>query len=547
MARRIRAASKAPRAAAAQTGRRGVLAAVLLCCALSRCSSSAAPARPCVDACIVGGGPAGLTAAIALRKQGLSVTVLESRREDETFEKRKAFLYRVDFRGKKVFDAMGEDDFEEELAREGVMDSAFRLTTIHPDKRGAKARVSAMMRGESDVKEAVWLPRATLLRLLSRRAAASGATILHGANVTEIAHGTAADGRLRVAFSSAGGDAETLDTRLLIGGDGLRSGVRRFLQQRSADRFTPVPLPSASAGLRYKMLSVPGDLRARDLSAEGAVVATEPTGAYSITSSFTAKGERLRLGLLPCKDASVPRTANIIKPPGHRVWRYGPGDLAAFRAYLQDAFPQLDAAEAFPEDELRSFLTAPPGAFPAPQFTRGAAEVFRDGAGAPAAAALLIGDAIHSFPPDLGQGVNAALEDVRGLYEAAEAEGLRGGGGDAAFLGRLEAVARRYDAERAREAEALCRCVQCGFPFQYNQSVVREKVFFLGIALRALAAGVAAKVGLGGVFARPVAMEVTRLDLPYSTVWKRAIRTTRIFQAAAAVAAAALLRRCLLL
>lgn len=32
--------------------------------------------------------------------------------------------------------------------------------------------------------------------------------------------------------------------------------------------------------------------------------------------------------------------------------------------------------------------------------------------------ACLVGDAVHVGPPDLGQGVNAALEDVFALYEA---------------------------------------------------------------------------------------------------------------------------------
>jgi 2-polyprenyl-6-methoxyphenol hydroxylase-like FAD-dependent oxidoreductase len=35
-------------------------------------------------------------------------------------------------------------------------------------------------------------------------------------------------------------------------------------------------------------------------------------------------------------------------------------------------------------------------------------------------AVVLVGDAVHAFPPDLGQGVNSALEDVFALHRALE-------------------------------------------------------------------------------------------------------------------------------
>lgn len=51
-------------------------------------------------------------------------------------------------------------------------------------------------------------------------------------------------------------------------------------------------------------------------------------------------------------------------------------------------------------------VQAVPGTFPAPQFVRTlATEVGGTGF-------AILGDAAHAFPPDLGQGVNSALEDV---------------------------------------------------------------------------------------------------------------------------------------
>ena len=38
-------------------------------------------------------------------------------------------------------------------------------------------------------------------------------------------------------------------------------------------------------------------------------------------SAKTARRETIRLGLLPSRDPNVPRTANIIKPKDHSIWK----------------------------------------------------------------------------------------------------------------------------------------------------------------------------------------------------------------------------------
>jgi 2-polyprenyl-6-methoxyphenol hydroxylase-like FAD-dependent oxidoreductase len=64
---------------------------------------------------------------------------------------------------------------------------------------------------------------------------------------------------------------------------------------------------------------------------------------------------------------------------------------------------------------------------------------------------VLVGDAAHSFPPDLGQGVNSALEDVVVLGGALEAAG-----DDPA------AAANLYQERRLQDASALARLMQVG-------------------------------------------------------------------------------------
>ena len=72
----------------------------------------------------------------------------------------------------------------------------------------------------------------------------------------------------------------------------------------------------------------------------------------------------------------------------------------------------------------------------------------------------MLGDAIHAFPPDLGQGVNSALEDVLVLVDALRYKGaLPSEGGDLSIDALPEAL-EAYNTERAPAAEALAKLVQ---------------------------------------------------------------------------------------
>ena len=231
----------------------------------------------------------------------------------------------------------------------------------------------------------------------------------------------------------------------------------------------------------------------------------------------------------------MPRTANIIKPADHAIWAMREAD--ELLDYVRNSFPQLPEPEGFvSRAEAEAFVAARPGAFPAPRFVRQlAARRGRTGV-------VLLGDAAHSFPPDVGQGVNAALEDVGALAAA-----LGGGAGatarddDAA----LDAALARYQAERAPAAEALARIVRVAFPYQYDQSFWRSKLFLAGFAARLGLSKLGALVGARALFAPPAAFGVLAAE-PYVEIWRRAQRTTRALQAAAIACLALVLRRVVL-
>ena len=68
---------------------------------------------------------------------------------------------------------------------------------------------------------------------------------------------------------------------------------------------------------------------------------------------------------------------------------------------------------------------------------------------------LLIGDSAHAFPPDLGLGVNSALEDLELLAQ------------EIAGSADWRTATRSYAEKRLPEAKALVRLVQTVFPEQY--------------------------------------------------------------------------------
>ncbi|HTL87798.1 MAG TPA: FAD-dependent monooxygenase [Leptolyngbya sp.] len=89
------------------------------------------------------------------------------------------------------------------------------------------------------------------------------------------------------------------------------------------------------------------------------------------------------------------------------------------------------------------------------------------------ASVVLLGDAIHCFPPDIGQGVNAALEDVAVLNDI-----LCQSHDD------LAEALPQYETVRLPDAKAVARLAQIAAPWQYNQNRWRGRLWTMQVFLR---------------------------------------------------------------
>ncbi|CAK0827493.1 unnamed protein product, partial [Prorocentrum cordatum] len=136
---------------------------------------------------------------------------------------------------------------------------------------------------------------------------------------------------------------------------------------------------------------------------------------------------------------------------------------------------------------------------------------------------VLVGDALHAFPPDLGQGVNSALQDVMVLKEALDAEGDE----------HPSRAAARFQEARVPEAAALVEMMRVAAPYQYSQSAWGYRLTWSFLARLLLNK-------VSKAFPLPAFMQVQDPELSYSEAWRRGRTGAR----RARLAAAALLMAC---
>ena len=148
---------------------------------------------------MVGCGPAGLAAAVELKRRGFDKVVALVRDAPDEFEAAKAYLYLVDRRGQRWTDAVGATDG---IRARGVSNEGFSLTRIYPDEKGIFPTKPVLAR--PGAAQAVWIPRASLLAALAERAADDGADLRAACRSIICARPTTAPSTLRAAPRPSG-------------------------------------------------------------------------------------------------------------------------------------------------------------------------------------------------------------------------------------------------------------------------------------------------------------------------------------------------------
>jgi 2-polyprenyl-6-methoxyphenol hydroxylase-like FAD-dependent oxidoreductase len=295
---------------------------------------------------IVGGGPAGLGAALMLTKRGWQdIIVLEKRPSADYYEPDKSFSYQIDGRGQKLTDFLG---LTPQLADLSVPSTEFYLTLI---KKDGKRKTSKLPIADPNRKTAYWLPRASFVQLLYQEIEQNWSESIQVFFQTQCVEIQRNQEDLEIIAQLPNEKQLTFTPTLLVGCDGLNSIVRQTLHQwepekshdhgrrsaasaegiepqapepSSGERLDPAykqqgtadfqmqQFPSPSSGLKYKVLTLPPQFPLSEREGDLA----QSTMAYAIRSALTGRKQAISLGLLPLKDSSQPRTANIITYPG---------------------------------------------------------------------------------------------------------------------------------------------------------------------------------------------------------------------------------------
>ncbi|AFZ42627.1 FAD dependent oxidoreductase [Halothece sp. PCC 7418] len=452
---------------------------------------------------IIGGGPAGLGAALMLAKRGwTNIKVIEKRPSADYYEPDKSFNYQIDGRGQKLTDLL---NITGQLADLSVPNTEFYITIIKSD---GTRQMRKLPIADPNRKTAYWLARPSFMRLLYDEIQEHWQEAIQVLFQTKCVELKPFSNRLEVQTQSQDIEAKTFHPKLIIGCDGLNSIVRQTLHQIEGDShsFAMEKYPSPSSGLKYKVLTFPPQF---PLSEQAGDVA-KPTMAYAFRSQFKERKKAISLGLLPFKDPNQPRTANIITYNDHYIWQLEtPEEVEAF---LKKSFPQLPLDKIISDEEIARFTASEGGKFPIPQYCSGLYKIVGEPEKEKGTAILLLGDAVHCFPPDIGQGVNSALEDIYIFHEllAETNDNL------------LEALPR-YQTQREEDVKALIRLVQISYPWQYNQDLLQKRLWTVNFLIRLFLHRI-----LPFLFQPHSFLLIQNHELSYSDILAKSNRTTRL-------------------
>jgi kynurenine 3-monooxygenase len=162
---------------------------------------------------------------------------------------------------------------------------------------------------------------------------------------------------------------------------------------------------------------------------------------FVFRSAFKSAKKAISLGILPSRELPS-RAMNVIRLPDHDIWKIRDGN--ELREWFAKAFPRLDfTAEPrlINQKEFDRFAETEGLTLPPCQYSPEVYVASPTGE----AAVLILGDAAHTFPPDLGEGVNSGLEDVFALDEALSQNE------------KIGAMAMAYATKRKPEVRVCCK------------------------------------------------------------------------------------------
>jgi 2-polyprenyl-6-methoxyphenol hydroxylase-like FAD-dependent oxidoreductase len=489
-------------------------------------------------AVVIGAGPAGLCSALVLaQRHNYDVTVLESSQRTDVYDPTKAYPFLIRERGQKLTRLF--DGIQGDLEANGIaVEGATEMVSIPADPNAVVDTSPKPINFFVPQGRNFWIRRHEFIRiLLNNGAKERNIKVLNGIECTSV-HPINDDSCIRICAiqkEQYNNEQEetttpvTFESSLVIACDGMKSIVRTSLEDPSSQfgkwengnpkgfRFKKWETPST--GLKFKTIHI--NSNAKVPVGDG----TEYEIPFGVQTFHTIRSRHAKdprkfisLGLLPSKAAPT-RTLNVIRDDSHEIWSIRDGNQ--LREWFADSFPRFDFSSnssLVEQAEFDRFASVEGLRLPLCQYSP-ELYVASPSTSNGAAAVLLVGDAAHCFPPDLGEGVNSGLEDVLALDDALTNH-----------PNNVADMARDYAKQRGPESKAIVRMVRFGAPFQYGQfggmTSVKKACWVLNFMGRMLLHKMTF-----GLSPRPVFVEVSDGYKKYSSVMRRADTLTAILWA----------------
>jgi kynurenine 3-monooxygenase len=382
-------------------------------------------AAPMKTAVIVGAGPIGLATALVLAKRhGYQVTILESQERTDVYDPTKAYPFLIRARGQKLTKLF--PDVQADLESKGIATAKFASRISVPaDPKEVFDPTPKTIPIFVTLSIDYWLRRHEFIRvLLDAVSREANIKVITGVRCESIQPASESSSSLvQVNTLTDQKEIKSYLASLVVAADGMKSQVRETLHQ-SPSRFPGWKnndphgfrirkWMSPASGLQFKTLHMNADAGVPMGNGTMYQIPFDTPVIHSIRSVFTKPNDAISLGLLPSKPGPT-RTFNVIRAPSHDIWKIRNGQ--ELRAWFQKAFPRFDfSAESSLVDQAEfdrfaetEGLKLPPCQYCPELYTSSPNQD---------AGIVLVGDSVHTFPPDLGEGVNSGLEDVVVLDE----------------------------------------------------------------------------------------------------------------------------------
>jgi flavin-dependent dehydrogenase len=354
-------------------------------------SMNATPAGACrnfepCDVAIVGGGPAGATAALRFARAGLHVVLVDR----HAFPRPKPCGDCLSPQASRLLDEM---DLLQGVEATGPAHLAgWRI--IGPAGRSFDGRFADVCGGDPLVETALAISRSRLDAVLLDAARLAGACVRAGVRVTDVVEAGPTERMARIHGIGPDGQALTLAAQLVVGADGLRSIVSRRMSPPRPPRLRKVSLTAHLTGV-----DAPQDLGEMHLAAgscAGIAPVTAPRTA-DVVHNVTVVADAGRFG------------REVACDPIGFFWR-SLRQFAGLAGRFDRAAPA--AGEAAGRGRTGWLLACGP-------FDRPVRRIVGRGV-------ALVGDAAGYFDPFTGQGICHALDGARLLAGSTIGTLLRG-------------------------------------------------------------------------------------------------------------------------